>query len=602
MSQDERATITTLRRYREVFREHIAANGGRVVDMAGDSVLAVFDSAQGAVRAAAATQGALAQRNQGLPEARRMLFRIGVNLGDIEEADDGTVYGDGVNVAARLESLAEPGGVMVSEFTYHQVRRIPELTFSDAGRHVVKNIPDAVRVYRVRLSSERMTDLVSRGARRRKLVVVIATAIVLLTLGGGVLWLSVGHHLPWTVSTEREKMRPSIAVLPFTNLSGEAEHEYFADGISDDLITELSRFEGLLVIAGTSTSQFKAQVVDVGEVAAALGVRYVLQGGVRRGGDRVRVTAKLIDAETGAYLWGERYDREIADVFAVQDEVTDQIIAALKSELVDANTTRARRSLTNSHEAYHLYLRGRAYNENRTRESNTRARELFETAIDLDKDFAAAYAEFADALWLAAWYGWDDSTVVLDEAVAAARKAIALDPSLPQGYARLAAPLAFQGRVEEGIVAARRAVALDTNYATGYARLSYLLSMNSEFEAAIAAADVAMKLDPYSPIPLFMRGAAHFYSGHYEQAVTDLQQSLELSPDFAASHQILAAAYGWLGDETAARVQAAEVLRLSPNFVEILFRAPFRHRDVRMRLVEGLRKAGLDVPDPPSEE
>jgi len=601
MGDDERATITTLRQYREVFRERIEANGGRVVDMAGDSVLAVFDSASGAVQAATETQGVIAEQNKTLADKRRMVFRIGVNLGDIEEADDGTVYGDGVNVAARLEGLADPGGVMISEFAYQQVRRISELTFADAGIHEVKNIADPVRAYRVASGSDGVAGLARHKPIRRNRTAGIILVFVVVVLGGVAWWVTVDDKTPPPVTADSEPPRPAIAVLPFTNMSDDASQEYFADGISEDLITELSRFDGLLVIARNSTFRYKGQAVDIGKVASELGVRYVLEGGVRRAGDRVRITAQLIDAQSGGHLWSERYDRNVADVFAVQDEVTGQIIKALKSELGNATTTRAKRPLTNNQDAYDMYLRGRVYSDRRTRESTARAEQMFRSAIELDNGFAAAYAELAQALWLASFYGWREGQQVMDDAAMAARQAVTLDPSLPQGYAHLATVLAFQNKLDEANVAARRAVALDSNYATGYARLSLVLSLMGEHEEALESAIRATELDPYSFIALRVRGHAHFMSGRNEQAAADFRASLALNPDFGGGHLWLAATYGWLGDEQKARAEAAEVLRVAPNFADGLFRIPFPHAD-QMRLIKGLRKAGLDVPDPPSKD
>ena len=610
MGDDERATIATLRDYREVFRDRIDANGGRVVDMAGDSVLAVFESASGAVQAAIETQGTIAERNQLLSDERRMVFRVGVNLGDIEQADDGTVYGDGVNVAARLEGLADPGGVMISEFAYQQVRRNPELAFADAGRHEVKNIADPVRAYRVGVVGEGVVGLAtSHGSLRWKLVAGFAAAIVLVVLGGATWWFTAGDEAsrivtadtkPTTAPAPDKSTRPSIAVLPFTNMSDDPDQEYFSDGISEDLITELSRFEGLLVIARNSTFRFKGQAVDIGEVAAALGVRYVLEGSVRRTGDRVRVTAQLIDAETGGHLWAERYDRQMTDIFAVQDDVTGQIIAALKTELGNAITSRANRPLTSSQEAYDLYLRGRANQNRRTRETNALAQDLFKQAVGLDETFAAAYAELSHARGLAWYYGWAKGPAALENAEKAARRAVTIDPSLPQGHAQLGWVLSFRGRLDEGIAAARNATVLDTNYATGYANLSIFLSLSGEGDEALAAGNVAVRLDPFSFVAHFARGVAQLILRDYEKAAANFRAGLAINPDFGAGHQYLAAVYGLLGRDEEARREAAEVLRISPNFADGILSLPFRNRADLMLIVDGLRKAGLDVPDPPS--
>jgi len=394
---------------------------------------------------------------------------------------------------------------------------------------------------------------------------------------------------------------PSIAVLPFTNMSGDPEQEYFADGISEDIITELSRFEGLLVIARTSSFRFKGQDVDVAEVAKALGVRYVLEGGVRREGDRVRITAQLIDAETGGHLWAERYDRELTDVFAVQDDVTRQIIAALRSELGELTPTRGNRALTGNTEAYDLYLQARVLKDRRTHETNRQAQQMFLRAIDLDPAFAAAYADLGFARFLAWYYGWTDEGDISGDALAAAEKAVALDPSMPLAHDRLGIIRGFQGDLDAGIAAAREAIALDANYANGYNTLALMLAFAGDTDEAITLLDRAIRLDPYSALALFVRGIAYFVRENYDQAITPIKSSLALNPNFGAAHQFLAAIYGLLGRDAEARAEAAEVLRLSPDFgVGGIFRLPFRDKAVLARLAAGLRKAGLDIPEVPA--
>ncbi len=600
MADDDAATVETLQKYRATIARVIERHGGRVVNAPGDNILAELASAVDAVEAAAEVQRVLERSNLELPEDRRMAFRVGVNLGDVIEEPDGTIYGDGVNIAARLEALADAGGICISAKVLDEVESKLDFGFDFLGEQSVKNIAKPVRVYRLRSEAQPPQ---TQPASRRKPQLIGAAAVVSVLVGVIAIWFtylpSAPHGAPATVAQIAAPAavsdQPSIAVLPFTNMSGDAEQEYFADGISEDIITELSRFEGLLVIARNSTFRFKGQAVDVSDVARALGVRYVLEGGVRREGGRVRITAQLIDAKSGGHLWAERYDRELTDVFAVQDDVTRQIIAALQSKLGELTPTRGNNPLTTSAEAYDLYLRGRIYKDRRTQQTNTRAQELFETAIELDAAFAAAYAELGHAKMLAWYYGWSEGAAAIEDAEQAALKAVALDRSLPQAHDRLAWALAWQNRVDEAITAARQATALDTNFASGYSTLSTMLSFGGESAEALAAADIALRLDPYSFTAETGRGQAHFIAQDYEQAITDFRASLALNPDFGAAHQYLAATYGLLGYEEEARAEAAEVLRLTPNFAEGFVRSPFRDRAVLMRLIEGLRKAGLDV-------
>jgi adenylate cyclase len=609
MGDDEAATVETLTKYRQVFADHISRHDGRVVDSPGDNLLAEFASPVEALIAAIDIQHDLAWRNRQHAEHRQMHFRIGLNLGDVIAKDDGTIYGDGVNIAARLEGLAVPGGICLSETIFLQTEGKIEAAFEDVGAHDVKNIAKPVRTYRVVTDMSAAPIKPFAGLSARIGVIAAVAAVVLVVAGVAVWQLAPGLAPEQSAETAlgddpplKLPDGPSIAVLPFTNLSGDPEQEYFADGVTEDLITELSRFDGLLVIARNSTFRFKGQAVDVAEVARAFGVRYVLEGGVRRAGDQVRVTAKLIDATTNGNLWAERYDRELTDIFAVQDEITEQIITALHVELGNATVTRADRPLTGNTEAYDLYLQGRVLTDRRTAEANERGQEMFERAIALDPAFAAAYAELAHAQFLAWYYGWTDHNFTLEPAAQAAKKAVALDQSLPRAYDRLAWVLAWRGKLGEAITAARQATVLDTNYASGYTTLAIMLGLGGETDEAIKTADIAMRLDPYSFAAAHARASAHFVAHDYEQAIVDYRASLALNPDYGVVHQFLAATYGLLGYEEEARAEATQVLRLTPDFARGIMRTPFSDHAVRTRLLEGLRKAGLDVPERPAKE
>jgi adenylate cyclase len=596
MSEDDRATLEALKALRATMARHIEAHDGRVVNAPGDALLAEFPSAVEAVQAAADVQSDLGRQNAELAADRRMLARIGVNLGDVLVEPDGTLYGDGVNVAARMEALAEPGGICVSAKVFEEVDGKTGLGFRDIGRHQVKNIAKPVAAFHV--VPEGMTapaPAASPPRRRRPALLLAGVAAATASIVGLILWT------PWVADTNGSE--PAIAVLPFTNMSGDPEQEYFVDGIAEDLITELSRFDGLLVIARNSTFTYKGKAVDVRQVAEELGVRYVLEGGVRRVGNQVRVTAQLNDANTGADLWAERYDRDLTDIFAVQDEITREIINALRFELGAVTSTREGGPVTRNADAYDLYLQGRVLTDRRTAEANARAQDLFLQAIAVDPDFAAAYAELSWARYLGWYYAWPGSTNGLSESLTAAQKAVALDPFLPLAHARLATVQGYAGQLDEALGAARRAVELDANYATGHDVFSMVSMWAGNAEQALAAADRAARLDPYSFRAEHGRGRAYLFMADYDKAITAFRASLALNPDFGIAHLWLAATYGLMGREAEAKAQAAELLRLSPDFLHGGFlKSPARGMPEFARLLEGLRKAGLEIPDEPPAE
>jgi adenylate cyclase len=602
MQDDDTATVQTLKDYRNAIALIVERHGGRIVNAPGDAVLCELPAAVEAADAALDIQRDIEGRNAELPEKRQMHFRIGLNLDDVIEEADGSLYGDGVNIAARMEALAEAGGVCVSSTVRDALAGRHDLRFEFLGAREIKNIDQPVRVYRMSKGGPTATKPLNAPAWRR----VAAAAAALAAVGAVAVFIMMSTDddlvtpAPVTVSEPEPVREASIAVLPFTNMSGDAEQEYFADGISEDLITELSRFEGLLVIARNSTFRFKGEAVDIAEVAAALGVRYVLEGGVRRVDDRVRITAQLIDTETGGHLWAERYDRELTDVFAVQDDVTQQIIEALKSELGEAEPTRGDRPLTSSPEAYDLYLRGRLEKNRRLADANVMAQELLRQAVDLDPTFAAAYAELSHCLQLSWYYGWTNDDQVREDALAAAQRAVALDRSLPVAHLQLGLALSRYGKFDEAIASMRQAIRLDTNYADALSLLGYLYTRVGDGDAALILTNRAVRHDPYSFMAYGTRGQSYFVAGDYEQAVGDLRSSLDINPNVGVTRTFLIAAYGLLGREDEARAHASELLRLNPNFATGLLRTPYKDRSVLLRVIEGLRVAGLEVPDPPT--
>ena len=456
MGDDERATMDTLTAYRQVFRKHISDHDGRVVDTAGDSVLSVFDSVVEAVHCAVDVQGELEERNADKPEDRRMLFRIGVNLGDIFEQDDGTVYGDGVNVAARLESLAEAGGVCISESAHMQVEGKTDLGFQDIGEHEVKNIARPVRAYRVVVETQ---------------------------------------AAPTTPNALPDK--PSIAVLPFDNLSGDAEQEYFVDGIVEDLITALSGMRWLLVTARNSTFSYKGKSPDVRDVGLELGVRYVLEGSVRKAGNRVRISAQLIDASDGNHIWAQRYDRELADIFDVQDEITLTIAGAIEPELAQIERERARRKPADNLDAWDLSQRGLWHMWQFSEDDNAEARRLFRRAIDIDPRFAAAHANLSYSHYLDSVLAYSDS---------------------PQQSFALAE------------TAAKQAIAIDDKDAMAHCALGRALSSQGDYPAAIAELRTALDLNPSFTLAHLGLGVALQFPGQPAQPVLDSAPPPRLAP------------------------------------------------------------------------
>ena len=398
MGEDEKATLKTLNAYREVFGASIDQHGGRIVDTAGDSVLAVLDSVVEAVDSAIEIQMELEERNAMLLQERRMRFRIGINLGDVIEQDDGTIYGDGVNIAARLESLADPGGITLSGSAHDFVEGKVKASVAFVGEHEVKNIARPVRVYRIGPpSNDKAVE-------------------------------------PATTSPSNESSvpsRPSIAVLPFVNMGGDEEQAYFADGITEDIITELSRFQELVVTSRNSTYTYKGKSAKARDVGKELNVRYILEGSVRKSGDRVRVTAQLIEAATEDHIWAERFDRKLEDVFEVQDELTSKIVATLFGQLVESERRRVRTTAeTEDPKAYDLVLRGREIWYRFTPEDNLEARKLYEQAIELDPDYARAYSSVAWTYMIGYNEYWaEEPQEALDMALEFGQKGIQIDPT-----------------------------------------------------------------------------------------------------------------------------------------------------------------------------
>ena len=564
MGEDEVATIRTLTAYRQVLETLIQHHRGRVVDSPGDNVLAEFASVIDAVRCAVEIQRELRGRNADLPVSKRMEFRIGLNVGDVVVAGE-RIYGDGVNIAARLESLAEAGGVCVSGSVYEQVETKLDLEYEYLGEQTVKNISKPIRMYRVRE----------------------APRVTALSAGGKGEGSSASLPLP---------DKPSLAVLPFLNMSSDPEQEYFSDGITEDLITDLSKLSGLFVISRNSVFTYKGKTVKPEQVSKELGVQYVLEGSIRKAGNRVRITAQLIDATTGYHLWAERYDRELQDIFAVQDEVTQKIVAALKVTLREGEERRLGRPPTMNLAAYDSYLRGLESYALRTQEANAQARQMFEQAITLDPQFAAAYAFLGRTYLMEIVFQWNQDPQTQEKLFALGQKAVTLDDSQPAAHETLA--LAYLGKKQhaQAIAEAEKAVALDPNYADAYVTLAEILTFAGRPAEAITLVQQAMRLNPRYPAHyLWALGHAYRLAGQPEEAIVALKRVLMRNPNHLTAHLLLATIYGEAGQEKEGRAEAAEILRISPNYSleTVKQRIPYKDPAVLERQLAALRRTGL---------
>jgi adenylate cyclase len=564
MGEDESGTLARLKAHRrELIEPAIAACGGRTVKLMGDGALVEFASVVDAVQCAVEIQRAMAERNAGVPEARRIAFRIGINLGDvIVEGDD--IYGDGVNVAARLEGLAAPGGICVSGKVHDEVLGKLELAFEDQGEQTVKNIARPVWVYRIRL------DAAALGPRAG------------------------GRDIPLAPPD-----KPSIVVLALQNMSADPEQEYFADGIAEDIITDLSKVSGLLVIARNSAFAYKGRVADLRQVCRELGVRYALEGSVRKAGNRVRITTQLIDGTTGGHLWAERYDRELTDIFEVQDEVTREIVAALKVHLTPEERRRVEKRGTGSVEAYDWYLRGRELVWRHTRDDIAEGRPLLERAIALDPGFALAYAYLSLGHvqdYVNRWAADPEHSLALAREFA--DRAIQLDGSEPHALFCSAVVRIWQRQLAESIAEARRAIALDPNFADAYGVLGNALHYAGHPVESLQQYERMARLNPhYPPIFLFFMAQDHFALECYQDAATLLERRLERQAESDISRVLLAACYGHLGRAEDARSAWQEALRINPDYsIEHRRRIlPYKNPADFERMVLGLRKAGIAV-------
>jgi adenylate cyclase len=638
MGGDEEATLVTLTAHRKIIDNLIEQHHGRFVNSAGDSVLAEFASVVDAVNCAVDIQTALKAENAKLQPERRMEFRIGVNLGDVMVEGD-QIYGDGINVAARLENLADPGGICISGTVHEQVRDKLPLGYQDSGEQTVKNIARPMRVWRVLLDGSASPRPEPGRAPRRYwragvfsfagLAIIAGTIVIVqhLSLRPQPTHASIPPPSSGVIPTVQSSLafpnKPSIAVLPFANVSGDLTQEYFSDGVIDQLITDLSKLPDLFVIDRNSTFTYKGKAVKVQDVSRELGVQLVLEGSARKTPDGVRIAVQLVDATTGADLWAERFDRPLRDIFAVQDEIVQKIVTTLDLyfKLGERGIPEwGRMHGTDNLEAFDDVLRGAWYAWSLTQEGNAKARAMFEKAVELDPKYADAYVDVGWTYYVDALNGWMEPAQAfpagahpelwnfqeraLEHASEMVEKAIALDDSLPDAYQLLSQLDLYHGpHLDRGIADARRAIALDPNSASGYVFLTRDLDFAGKPGDAIESVNQAMRLDPRNrDYYLSMLAFSYNLMGRYAEAVPLFTRHLARYPNDLLGHWDLAVAYVELGRQDEARAEVAEVMHLNPQVtLEAVKRAQehgvggyqFSNHALADRYLADMGKAGL---------
>jgi adenylate cyclase len=610
MGDDEEATVRTLTAYREVLTTLIQQHNGKVLDSPGDNLLAEFVSVVDGVQCAVAVQKEIKARNDELPENRRMQFRIGINLGDVIQ-EKGRIYGDGVNIAARLEGLAEPGGICISKTAFDHIESKLPYGYDFIGDQTVKNIAKPVGAYRVLLDprvtvSGKSIDKKPLGKRRMPILIGAATLFVLAL--AVVIWQFYTRRPPIEPASV-EKMafplpeKPSIAVLPFDNLSGDPTQDYIADGISENIISALSKISEMFVIARNSTFTYKGKPVKVQQVSEELGVRYVLEGSTQKIGNRLRITAQLIDAATGHHLWSEKYDRDMKDLFAIQDEITHKIIVELQVKLTEGEQARISHKSTTNLEAWSYAVRGLKLFEQESKENNAKAMELLERAVELDPGYVWAWVRLGWTYIVASRPGWSQSpSESWEKAVEISQKLSVLDESDSDVCALVGDVYLWQDRYEEAISEGEKSIVLGPTNAQAHVLLAVTMNVVGRFDETIELVKKAMRLHPYYPA-YYLRwlGEAYRMTGRYEEALTVykllLHRARKGEHPILGAHIYMAEVYMELGREKEARAHTAEALKLDPKLSLEQARKQLIHRykdpTHLQRRLNALRKAGI---------
>jgi len=604
MDDDEEATVRTLTTYRSAISDLVQQYRGRVVDSPGDNILAEFKSVVDAVNCAVEIQHDLARRNTELPDKRRMEFRIGVNIGDVVEKQD-RIYGDGVNIAARVESLAKAGGICISGRAHDHVENKLDFEYEYLGEKKVKNIRKTIGVYRVKTEPEdatRRTIHARKAASQKwyKIAYVIIPALF-LAIAALTIW-KYYFRLPYVEIASKGKIAlkipagPSVAVLPFVNMSDDPQQDYFSDGLTENIITSLSGCPKLFVIARNSSFVYKDKPVNVKQVAEELGVRYVIEGGVQKTQDRLRITAQLIDAITGYHVWSEKYDRGLKDIFKLQDEITFNIIRALEIKLMEGEQARLRYKGPGTLEAFMKALKAREYIWQMNKESNALALGMMEDVVQLAPDSSGANAGLALTHLMDLWYGSESPFISMAQASKYTKKALALDDSNFDAYLALSMLYLMRKQHHQAIASAKQAIILNPNCADAYALLGFCLWTSGRYLEAIDVIKKAIRLNPMPTSNYFdSLGSSYLGLERYEDALESFKKAVKTNPTDIFARYLLTSTYSLMGLESEARKEALEVLSIDPDF-SLSYQekvVPAKDKTFVKRCIEAARKAGL---------
>jgi adenylate cyclase len=606
MDDDEEATVRTLTTYRTAINDLVQQYRGRIVDTPGDNILAEFTSVVDAVNCAVEIQRELAERNAELHFNRKMEFRIGVNLGDVIEEED-RIYGDGVNIAARVEAMAEAGGICITGRAYDQVANKLGLEYENLGEHQVKNISKPIRVYRVLsytgAAAHRTIQAKNVVKHKWRIIAIAISVILVLAVAAVAIWENYFNLPQIGMLNNEDKLLnlprgPKIAVLPFDNMSGDPEQEYFSNGLTENIITGLSDCPKLFVIARHSSFSYKGKSMNVKQIAKDLGVRYIIEGSVQKAENRLRITVQLIDAISGHHIWAEKYDRNLKDIFEIQDEITIRIIRALAVQLTEGDQFRTRLSLNRpaNLEAFIKFLKAQESHRQLNKEGNVNARQLIEESIQSDPQYPENYLLLALTYIEDIWYGSKSPVFCFAQASNNLKKAIALGKNDSDVYILLSYLFTMKREHEQAIAAAKHAISLSPNAADAYFVLGNALYLSGRSEEAIVFINKGIRLNPMPPTYYYLwLGFCYLDLAKSEEALKFFKKSAEIAPSSVWAHFGLAVTYAYMGRNHDAQTAALKVLSIDPNFsISDWEKAnPSRDRESIERLCEAARKAGI---------